>query len=190
MIAFLRFELRLRLFAAFGLHITLFFVYCFVFFLPVHSLADFLQSCRKLLRDLFNQRGVTSLFAWSPMSHASLAAKEFFELCLKVFPFPITFVLTDNGSEFMKHFEEELKNLHMIHYHERFNRTIQDEFVDYHIPELVVPEAFNCKLIDYIVWYNTERVHYAFENKLSPVQFMLNLPQQVVAKIPTECKSG
>lgn len=75
-------------------------------------------------------------------------------------------------------------------YLERFNRTIQDEFMDYHIPELVVPEAFNRKLIDYIVWYNTERVHYAFENKLSPVQFMLNLPQQVVAKIPTECKSG
>lgn len=117
-------------------------------------------------------------FAWSTTSHASLAAKEFFELCLKVFPFPIAFVLTDNGSEFMKHFEEELKRLHMVHYHtypqtpkmnahvERFNRTIQDEFVDYHMPELATPDLFNRKLVDYLVWYNTDRVHYAFQNKL------------------------
>lgn len=34
-------------------------------------------------------------FAWSTKSHASLAAKEFFGLCLKIFPFPIAFVLTD-----------------------------------------------------------------------------------------------
>src|SRR3989338_11629308 len=45
-------------------------------------------------------------FAWGTKSHASLAAKEFFGLCLKVFPYPITFVLTDNGSEFKKHFNE------------------------------------------------------------------------------------
>ena len=141
-------------------------------------------------------------FAWGTKSHASLAAKEFFALCLKVFPFPIAFVLTDNGSEFMKHFDEELRRLHMIHYHtypktpkmnahcERFNRTIQEEFADYHVSELLVPERFNIKLIDWLVWYNTERVHYAFENKLSPVQFMLQLPQQTVAKLPAERRSG
>ena len=141
-------------------------------------------------------------FAWSTSSHASLAAKEFFDLCLTVFPFPIAFVLTDNGSEFMKHFEEELKRLHLTHYHtypktpkmnahvERFNRTIQEEFVDYHTQELLTPNLFNQKLVDWLVWYNTDRVHYAFQNKLSPVQFMLQLPQQAVATMPAECKSG
>src|SRR3990167_2179255 len=29
---------------------------------------------------------------------------------------------------------------------------------------------------------NTERVHYAFQNKLSPVEFMLSLPETVLAK--------
>jgi len=53
-------------------------------------------------------------FAWSTSSHASTAAKEFFNLCLKVFPFPVTFVLTDNGSEFAKNFAEELRQLHLI----------------------------------------------------------------------------
>ena len=141
-------------------------------------------------------------FAWETTSHASLAAKEFFSLCLKIFPFPVTFVLTDNGSEFMKHFDKELRRLHMSHYRtyprtpkmnahcERFNRTIQEEFIDYHTSDLKTPEIFNTKLIDWLIWYNTDRVHYAFQNKLSPVQFMLQLPKQTVAQMPAECKRG
>ena len=127
-------------------------------------------------------------FAWATKSHASQAAKEFFELCLKVFPcsFNSLYVLTDNGSEFKKHFTEMLKELHFVHYHayprtpkmnahiERFNRTIQDEFIDFHTYLLINPEEFNQKLIDCLIFYNTERVHYAFQNKLSPIQFMVN----------------
>ena len=130
-------------------------------------------------------------FAWGTKSHASLAAKEFFELCLKVFPYPITFVLTDNGSEFAKHFSEELRRLYLIHYHtyprtpkmnahcERFNRTIQEEYIDYHVHELMNPEIFNRGLMDWLIFYNTKRVHHAFKNKYSPVQFMLSLQEQV-----------
>ena len=137
-------------------------------------------------------------FAWATTSHASLAAKEFFEYCCKVFPFPMNFVLTDNGSEFMKHFTEELKRLHLTHYHtyprtpkmnahcERFNRTLQEEFVDYHMGELLDPAVFNRKLLDWLVWYNTERVHYAFHNKLSPVEFIISLPTNTLS----ECKIG
>ena len=126
-------------------------------------------------------------FAWATTSHASLAAKEFFDYCRFVFPFPFVFVLTDNGSEFKKHFSEELKRLHLTHYHtypktpkmnahvERFNRTIQEEFVDYHTGSLLDVALFNRKLIDWLIWYNTDRVHHAFQNKLSPVQFMISL---------------
>jgi len=140
-------------------------------------------------------------FAWSTKSHASLAAKEFFELCLKIFPFPIKFVLTDNGSEFAKHFSQKLKKLHMIHFHtypktpkmnahcERFNRTLQDEFIDFHKSELLTPDIFNNKIIDYLVWYNTRRVHYAFQNKLSPLQFMLSLRENNF-NLPQECNRG
>lgn len=140
-------------------------------------------------------------FAWATTSHASLAAKEFFGLCQKVFPFPMTFVLTDNGSEFKKKFDEELRRLHLVHYHtypktpkmnahmERFNRTVQEEFVDYHANLLLDTETFNRKLMDYLVFYNTERVHFAFENKLSPVGYMLSLPRyQLIGG--QECKDG
>ncbi len=145
--------------------------------------------------DLFTRFG----FAWETTSHASLAAKEFFNICQKIFPFAFIFVLTDNGSEFKKHFSEKVKRLHLTHYHtyprtpkmnahcERFNRTIQDEFVDYHLNEMIEPDIFNQKLTDYLIWYNTRRVHYAFKNKKSPLQFMLSLP---INQIPEKCKSG
>jgi len=144
-------------------------------------------------------------FAWATKSHASKAAEEFFELCLKVFPLSFNFpcVLTDNGSEFKKHFAERLKELHLIHYHtypktpqmnahlERFNRTIQDEFIDYHAHLLIDPDEFNRKLMDYLIFYNTKRVHYAFQNKLSSIQYMLSLPlPQIILNMPQECKTG
>ncbi len=157
----------------------------------VHGLRRYVIT----FEDIFTRFG----FAWATTSHASLAAAEFFGYCRRAFPFPMAFVLTDNGSEFMKHFAEELKRLYLTHYHtypktprmnahvERFNRTIQEEFVDYHAGLLFDPAAFNRKLMDWLVFYNTERVHYAFRNRLSPVQFMLSLDP---SKLPEECRSG
>lgn len=166
------------------------------------TIEKIINGCRRYVitfEDIYTRFG----FAWATKSHASLAAKEFFEMCLKVFPFPISFVLTDNGSEFAKHFSQELKRLHKIHYHtyprtpkmnshlERFNRSIQEEFIDFHVHDLLMPEVFNRKLIDWLVWYNTQRVHYAFHNQLSPVQYILSLQQNTLTlKMPQECKMG
>ena len=145
-------------------------------------------------------------FAWSTKSHISKAAEEFFELCLKVFPlsFNFLYVLTDNGSEFKKHFTERLKELHLTHYHtypktprmnahvERFNRTLQDEFIDYFSYLLIDPDEFNRKLIDYLIFYNTERVHCAFQNKLSPIQFMMQWqpPVLILNQMSQESRIG
>ncbi len=135
-------------------------------------------------------------FAWSTKSHASKAAEEFFELCLKVFPYSSNFlwVLTDNGSEFKKHFSEKLKELYLTHYHtypktpkmnshiERFNRSIQEEFIDYHSYLLINPDEFNRKLVDYLMFYNIDRVHFAFQNKFSPIQFMIQWQEQKLSQ--------
>ena len=43
-------------------------------------------------------------WAWATRSHASTAAAQFFRLIQAVFPFPVEAVLTDNGSEFQRHF--------------------------------------------------------------------------------------
>ena len=140
-------------------------------------------------------------FAWATTSHVSKAAVEFFVVCQKVFPFPFVLVLTDNGSEFKKHFTEALLSLHLAHYHtyprtpkmnahvERFNRTLQEEFVDFHANLLLTVAVFNEKLMDYLIFYNCERVHFTFENKLSPLQFLVQSPYYQL-NFARECKLG
>jgi transposase InsO family protein len=124
-------------------------------------------------------------FAFATTSHASRAAQAFFDGWRQVFPLTTTFVLTDNGSEFKKHFAQHLLNLQITHYHtypktpkmnahvERFNRTIQEEFADFHRGLLLEPDRFNEKLVDWLVFYNTKRVHHAFGNKMTPLGFLL-----------------
>ncbi len=132
-------------------------------------------------------------FAWGTTSHASKAAEEFFESWQKVFPYQTTFVLTDNGSEFKKHFAERLLQLQITHYHtypktpkmnahvERFNRTIQEQFVDYHNTLLLEDlDRFNALMMNWPLFYNTKRVHHAFKNKLSPVQYLMQFCTTVV----------
>lgn len=146
--------------------------------------------------DLYTRFG----FAFATTSHASKAAGEFFTIVRQIFPFSFHIVLTDNGSEFKKHFATSLARLHLTHYHtrprtpkqnahaERFNRTVQEEYANYHRGELLgdIP-AFNRGLAAWCFWYNTQRVHFAFGNKLSPFQFMLSLNPAV---LPAECKVG
>ena len=55
---------------------------------------------------------------------------------------------------------------------ERLNRTIEEEFIDYHQELLITPNEFNRQLIPWLIWYNAERPHWSLELK-SPVQFLL-----------------
>ena len=132
-------------------------------------------------------------FAIATSSHTSLAAKKFLTVINMVFPYKIENVLTDNGSEFMKDFNVELQKQQINHWHtypktpkmnahcERFNRTIQEEFIDFHKDDLFVDlKLFNNKLLDYLLWFNGERPHFALNvnppkrqpSLLSPIQFL------------------
>ena len=100
-------------------------------------------------------------------------------------------IQTDNGLEFLGEFESYLKEKNIKHlfiyprcpkinaYIERANRTLQEEFVDdneYLILEDKGIDEFNKKLIEYLIWYNTKRLHYAL-NFQSPIDFMLKYLQ-------------
>ena len=123
-------------------------------------------------------------FAYATKSHGSKEAAHVFKAIFENFPYTIEHVLTDNGSEFMKTFEEEIKKQSTIHWHtyprtpkmnahvERFNRTLQEEFIDWNLHLLQDPTIFNKKLADWIVWYNTKRPHKSL-NLQSPVQFLI-----------------
>ena len=104
-------------------------------------------------------------------------------------PFALLGIDSDNGSEFMKHFDTAVREACNDHWHtypktpkmnahcERFNRTIQEEFVDYHTPLLLDPPSFNLKLADYLIWYNGQRPHHSLKLK-SPVQFLQSNHQE------------
>ena len=141
-------------------------------------------------------------YAIATKSHSSQTFAHFFFLIMKMFPYDIKNVLTDNGSEFKKHLSKILEQNNITHYHtypktpkmnahcESFNGTIQEEFVDYNVNILFDNTTlFNEKLKDYLIFYNTKRVHYAFKNKLTPFA-VLNGSEYYVSKLPAECKRG
>jgi transposase InsO family protein len=124
-------------------------------------------------------------FAWTYKRPNSSNACDFFQKLEQVFPYRIKRVQTDNGSEFHKYFRDYLKEQKITHYWnypgkpflnghiEKYNRTIQDEFIDQHLIGLKETEKFNHKLMDYLIWYNTKRPHWSLGLQ-SPVDYLLN----------------
>ena len=141
-------------------------------------------------------------FAIATKSHSSKTFAHFFFLIRQMFPYEIKTVLTDNGSEFKKHLDQLLKENNITHYHtypktpkmnahcESFNGTIQEEFVDYNANFLFDDTTkFNEKLNGYLLFYNTKRVHSAFNNKKTPLD-VLTASKYYGKKLPAECRNG
>lgn len=141
-------------------------------------------------------------FAIGTRSHSSKTAAHFFVLIQALFPYPIHTVLTDNGSEFKKYVREVLHTQRITHYHtypktpkmnahcERFNGTIQNEFVDFHVNTLFDDiTTFNTGLTEYLTFYNEKRVHHAFKNKRTPLE-MLHRSEYYQSQLREECKYG
>lgn len=116
-------------------------------------------------------------------SLSSANAKEVLKSFQKKNPTPIHTIQTDNGSEFLASFHdytEEKKIRHQFIYPrlvkvnsivERFNRTIQEEFIKRNDEIYYDLDAFQVKLEKYLYWYNYQRPH-ASLNYLSPVAFI------------------
>ena len=98
----------------------------------------------------------------------------------------IKIIQTDNGLEFMGDFDDCLKRRNITHlfiyprcpkingFIERANRTLQEEFINGHEEYALDGIAeFNSRLIDYLIWYNTKRVHKSLNN-ISPINYLLN----------------
>ena len=125
-------------------------------------------------------------FAYAYASHSSTAATDFMEKFKSVAPLSLTHVQTDNGSEFAKHFEVYLEKNGIVHFHtyprcpkmnseiERFNRTLSDAFIKRHRLLLAYDlPAFNQKLVDWLLWYNTRRPHWSL-GLISPLRYICN----------------
>jgi len=125
-------------------------------------------------------------FAYAYKNHSSSATTDFMQKFKKVAPLELIAVQTDNGSEFEKHFHLYLGKENIIHFNtyprspkqnseiERFNRTLSDAFIKQHRYLLAYDiDAFNKKLIDWLLWYNTRRPHWSL-GLISPLRYICN----------------
>ena len=105
--------------------------------------------------------------------------------------YPLRVVQTDNGSEFLSVFDDFLTTQNITHSFiyprspqingvvERFNRTIQEEFINRSDELFYDPVIFKEKLTKYVLWYNTKRPHHALKLK-TPVEYyqeLVNFPK-------------
>jgi putative transposase len=124
-------------------------------------------------------------FAYAYRSPSSANAADFLSKLQMVAPFEVKRVQTDNGSEFYKHFHKATEDKNIVHYWnyprhpkmnarvERFNRTIQEEFMDSELDSMAHDlKNFNHSLMDWLIWYNTERPHFSL-GQIPPMQYLI-----------------
>lgn len=113
-------------------------------------------------------------FAYISTSHTSTNAEKFLKNLHMLFGYDIKRVQTDNGSEFHKCFDDACNRLNIIHYFnyphspkmnayiERFNRTIQEEFLNRHKNLFLIQDldTINKHLNNYLDYYNNKRPHW------------------------------
>lgn len=118
---------------------------------------------------------------------SSLLAFDFILRLLMLVNGKISAVLSDNVSEFAKYFDEACKRLKIIHIYtrvktpkdnsvnERFNRTLQEEFMETDeyfeslLTETDLKEA-NKRLTEWLIFYNLERPHQSL-NYQTPIEW-------------------
>lgn len=127
---------------------------------------------------------VVSRQAWAVRvpTFSSKGARTFLEAIINKTGYSLHTIQTDNGSEFLKLFDRAICEMGLSHlfsypncpriqgYVERFNRTIQEEFVVYNADALLNGE-FEGELADWLVYYNQTRPHFGL-NLLSPYQYL------------------
>lgn len=109
-------------------------------------------------------------FARMYNTHSSSCATDFLCRLYYLLDGKIENIQTDNGSEFHKHFDEACRKLKIPHYYsrvktpkdnavnERFNRTLQEEFIQMgNMTDNTV--LFNERLTEWLVEYNFKRPH-------------------------------
>lgn len=138
-------------------------------------------------------------FARMYTTHSSASARDFLTRLHLLLDGKIENVQTDNGSEFHRHFDDACRSMGIAHYwsrvktpkdnavNERFNRTLQDEFLAFgNLTDNT--ELFNRRLTEWLVEYNFRRPHQAL-GYLPPINFTFKY-HKVLPMYPSHTPSG
>lgn len=123
-------------------------------------------------------------------SLSSLQARLFLDEIIVSVSYQFHTIHTDNGSEFKAVFDQAVQELNLLHlwspprspkihaHVERFNKTLQEEFINYHLDTAnAFPDEFNLLLKEWLIWYNNKRPHHSL-GLISPTQYLLQLQKQ------------
>lgn len=111
----------------------------------------------------------------------SMNMHDFYLRFKSVYPGTIKAWQSDNGSENLGEFDTQLDADHIPHlfiyprcpkidaFIERYNRTLQEEFIDHHEDVIHDPKEFSKRLANWNIYYNTKRRHHSLGLK-SPLQ--------------------
>ena len=111
--------------------------------------------------------------------------KDFYGRFKEVYPGSVKVWQSDNGSENLGVFDQQLQKDKIPHkfiyprcpkintFIERYNRTLQEEFLDYNEDCVHDDVIFGQKLADWNIYYNTKRRHHSLGLK-SPLQYLID----------------
>ena len=110
-------------------------------------------------------------YAQTFKSKVSKNAKVVLETLASMLPVPIHTIQTDNGSEFLGVFDYYCRKNGIAHHFtyphhpkingvvERFNRSIQEEWLNMYQDEMVEPVLINQRIAEYLLFYHNDRIH-------------------------------
>jgi transposase InsO family protein len=150
------------------------------FLLCLDSIIKYWQGNKRYILTAID-RHTKVAFARMYSNHSSTSAQDFLQRLHLLLDGRIENVQTDNGSEFHRHFDTACQGLGLEHYwsrvktpkdnavNERFNRTLQEEFLA--LGNMTADTAvFNRRLTEWLVEYNFRRPHQAL-GYLPPITF-------------------
>jgi len=152
-------------------------------YFQMDTIAKFVDGVK---RHIYTAIDVKLKFSFSLMYPQlnSRNAKDFFKKLKQVYPLTTRIVQTDNGLEFLGEFDQYLKKQKIKHLFtyprcpkinstvERFNRTLQEKFINPNLYLIHQPKLFNDRMIDYLLYYNGERPHESLGD-LSPLEYLV-----------------
>ncbi|MGI0061911.1 MAG: integrase core domain-containing protein [Nitrosotalea sp.] len=128
-------------------------------------------------------------FLYCYRSISSRSGKDFIQRARTFFPFPIQAINTDNGSEYLLSFHQEITSWGIPHYFtsphcpkqngrvERFHQTAEYEYFNYQDALIDTLDDINAHCEIFIAKYNTKRFHQSLGYK-TPLEYVMLHTQQ------------